>query len=353
MNDFDAFFKAIPKVDIHCHLYGTIRPRTLKQFAHEAGTPITDAEVEDYYIRGEKPKGVLQAFRFMEEFIFGEPERLYRLTMECLEDMKSEEVRYVELFWNSTGTLRYHPEITFQDGQRAIVSAMREAEKAFGIKARLIHAIDRQASAEDALVMVRSMITHSDDAVVGIGMDYLETGHPPEGFWKAYRMARAAGYKTTAHAGEFGCHWRNVETALALLEVDRLDHGYTMLGNETLVRDCVDRNVIITVIPTNSYYLRVLGRSQWAAKHPIRTMGRRGLKIHPNTDDPTFHNITPAGVWRMMYEDFGYSLDALRAFMVNGLEGAWIDEALRHQWIGEFTVAFDEARVRHLSTTAR
>ncbi|MCP4936966.1 MAG: hypothetical protein GY927_22860 [bacterium] len=244
----------------------------------------------------------------MEEHIFGSPERLHRVAFECFEDLSSESVRYAEIFWNSTGTLKHHSGLSFKDAQAALTNAMSDARKAFGIEARLIHAIDRQASPEEAVVMVQQMLRHQDVSVVGIGIDYLETDHPPEGFWKAYQIAREAGYKTTAHAGEFGCHWRNVETAIKLLQVDRLDHCYTMLENTDLVQECIERNLVITVVPSNSYYMRTLERSEWSDRHPIRKMARCGLKIHPNTDDPTFHNVTPALVWKMMYEEFGYGL---------------------------------------------
>ncbi|MCR9136635.1 MAG: adenosine deaminase [Alphaproteobacteria bacterium] len=343
----DAFFQEIPKVDIHCHLYGTIRESTLKEFACASNAPLSQSEIGDFYVRGEKPRGVLHAFRFMEEFILDSADRLYRLTYECLEDMAAETVRYTELFWNSTGTLKHHPGLSFELAQSAITKAMSDAGIAFGIESRLIHAIDRQAQAEDAVSMVELMMRHRDPLAVGMGIDYLETDHPPEGFWKSFQMAREAGFRTTAHAGEFGCHWRNIETAIKLLQVDRLDHCYTILDNEDLIQECIARDLVITVVPTNSYYMRTLAREKWADKHPIRQMARRGLRIHPNTDDPTFHNITPALVWKMMHEDFGYSLQDLRSFMVNGLDGAWIDADRRRLWKAEQLAGFDAALSRH------
>ena len=120
-----------------------------------------------------------------------------------------------------------------------------------------------------------------------------------------------------------------------------------MLGNPDLVQECIDRDLVVTAVPTNSYYMRTLERSEWSDKHPIRNMGRRGLKIHPNTDDPTFHNVTPALVWKMMYDEFGYGLDELRTFTLNGLDGAWIDEELRADWKKLFAADFDAALKRH------
>ena len=340
----DTFFAAIPKVDIHCHLYGTIRERTFQELAAATGAPITPEEIAAFYIRGEKPKGVLHAFRFLEQHVLGRPEFLHRLTYECLEDMARENVRHAELFWNSTGTLHHHPAMGFAAAQAAITAAMAEAETDLGILARLIHAIDREADPEDAMTMLERALVHPDERAVGIGSDYLETGHPPEKFWKTYRRARAAGLKTTMHAGEFGCHWRNVETALDLLQVDRLDHCYTVLDNPELLARIVDLGLAVTVVPTNSYYLRTLPRAEWAERHPIRRMLDTGLRIHPNTDDPTFHNTSPNRVWASMHRDFGAGLDQIERMMWTGLDAAWLDAATRERLAGAFRSAWQDAR---------
>ncbi|EPX79411.1 adenosine deaminase family protein [Litoreibacter arenae] len=325
----DAYFAALPKVDIHCHLLGTIREETLWDLAQQARAPITRDEVADYFIRGEKPRGVLHAFRFMEEYVLTTPACLHRLTAECLEDMARENVLHAELFWNSTGTLAHHPSLDFAELQDAITRAMAEAEVAHGITARLIHAIDREASPEDGAATVARTLAHSDPRAVGIGSDYLETGNPPEKFWKAYRMARDGGLKTTMHAGEFGCHWRNIETAVDLLRVDRLDHCYTILDNPTLLERVRDAGIVVTVVPTNSYYMRTLSRDEWAEKHPLRRMLSSGLRLHPNTDDPTFHNTTPNRVWTSIHRDFGATTDQIEAMIWNGVAGAWLDDATR------------------------
>lgn len=344
----DGFFADIPKVDIHCHVYGTIREATLQEFVRETSAPLTEEEVAGYYVRGEKPRGVLHAFRFMEEYIFGSEDRLYRLTRECLEDLSAENVRYAELFWNTTGTLLHAPHLSFKAGQDAVVQAMEDAERDFGIVSRLIHSIDREASPEAAVEMMKQALALPHPRSIGLGMDYLENElFRPEGFWKAYQMAQEAGWKLTAHAGENSCHWRNIETALDLLKVDRIDHGYTVLDNPELLQRCIDDGIVFTVVPTNTHYLNVLSPAEWADKHPIRRMGRTGLKIHPNTDDPTFHNTTPNNVWRTMHVAFDFGVDDLRSFMLNGLEGVWVDDDTRGTMIAEFSSAFDEAVQKH------
>src|SRR5450830_841790 len=91
--------------------------------------------------------------------------------------------------------------------------------------------------------------------------------------------------------------------------------------------------------------MRTLTPQRWALDHPIRAMVRAGLRVHPNTDDPTLHLVTPTGAWMMMTQ-FGFDVDDMRQFMLNGLDAAWIADDLRQQWRREWTQTFDTLRQR-------
>ncbi|VTU36528.1 adenosine deaminase [Variovorax sp. PBL-E5] len=334
------FCRAIPKVELHCHLLGTVRHATFKALAHRAKASLSDEEIDAFYIRGEKPIGVLKALRALDAHLLKTPDDLHRISYEYLQDAAAHRVRYAEFFWNPTGTARQSG-IPYASAQDAIVRAIHDAQTDHGIVGRLVPAIDREASPEAALEMVQWVAAHRREEVVGIGIDYSEIDHPPEHFVDAYTAARRAGLKTTAHAGEFGMPWTNVKTAVELLQVDRIDHGYTIVDAPEYARECAERGIVFTVVPTNSYYLRTLPRERWALDHPIRRMPGLGLRIHPNTDDPTLHLVTPTQAWQKMVDDFGFSIADLRGFMLNGLDSAWIDDGTRKQWRGEFTQAFD------------
>ena len=336
----DSFLLAMPKMELHCHLFGTVRRATFAELNRRAGAPLSDEEVAGFYTRGEKPVGVLRVLRSLDAQLVRKPADLYRLTLEYLEDAAAHHVRYTEFFWNPTGTVQASG-IPYAAAQDAIVRAIRDAERPLGIVGRLIAAVDREASPQAATEMVEWVTANRRDEVIGIGIDYRENERPPELFAQAYQNARRAGLKTTAHAGEFGMPWTNVRTALELLQVDRIDHGYTVVDNPEFAQQCAERGVLFTVVPTNSYYLRTLAPERWALDHPIRRMPGLGLRIHPNTDDPTLHHVTPTGAWRMMVQDFGFNLDDLRGFMHNGLDGAWIDDSVRRSWRAEWEDEFD------------
>jgi adenosine deaminase len=341
--DLDAFCRAIPKVELHCHLLGTVQQATFKALARAAGARISDAEIDEFYVRGPgRYAGVLKALRTLDAEVIRSTDDLHRITYEYLQSAAAHTVRYAELFWNPTGTV-HRSGLPYRDAQDAIVRAIHDAEADHGIVGRLIVAIDREASPAAALEMVEWVRDHRRPEVVGLGIDYNEVDRPPELFAEAYAAARDAGLRTTAHAGEFGTPWTNVRTAVELLHVDRIDHGYTIVDAPEAAHRYAEAGIVFTVVPTNSYYLRTLPPERWALDHPIRRLHALGLRLHPNTDDPAFHLVTPTSAWRMMAADLGFSIEQLRGLMLNGLDAAWIDDSTRRAWHTAFEAGFDRA----------
>jgi adenine deaminase len=336
LSKVQSFLHAMPKMELHCHLLGAVRRATFQALVHKTQAPISQAEVAAFYTRGDKPVGVLRVLRALDALLLLSADDYYRIAWEYFEDIAAHQVRYTEFFWNPTGTAQISG-LAYPQVLAALRRAMQDAEKHLGVVARLIPAIDREASARDAL--------HRADEVLGIGIDYREVDRPPEMFAQAYALARGAGLKTTAHAGEFGMPWQNVRTAVDVLKVDRIDHGYTVVDNPEFAKRMAQSGMVFTVVPTNSYYLRTLAPERWALDHPIRQMAQLGLRMHPNTDDPALHFVNPTQAWHMMVRDFGCSIGDVRAMMVNGFDGAWIDETVRRDWRGQWLAQFDQLRL--------
>ena len=351
----ETFLRRVPKMELHCHLLGAVRRDTFAQLARRAslkalsaGTqaPLSEADVEAFYTRGDKPVGVLRVLRALDRWLLTCPDDFHRLSYEYRQDAAAENVRYAEFFWNPTGTAHVSGQ-DYPSVLAAIRRAIADAQHDFGIVGRLIPAIDREAGAAAANEMVQWVIDHRTEEVVGIGIDYQEAAGPPDLFVEAFATARRAGLRTTAHAGEFGLPAVNVRCAIDRLQVDRVDHGYSIVDDAALTRQALDAGLVFTVVPTNSYYLRTLPAERWAQDHPIRKMRELGLRVHPNTDDPTLHHVTPTRAWLMMARDFGYTVDDLRQCLHNGIDGAWVDDSTRRAWRTEWTAQFDALRAQH------
>jgi adenine deaminase len=335
------FFKRIPKIELHCHLLGTVRKVTFAQLVAAVSSPLSANDVELFYTRTEKPVGAIRVLRALDEFLLRKPEDFYRITIEYLQDAAQHNVRYCEFSWNPTGSLQFS-NLSYLQIVQAMQTAIAEARQQWGIDSRVIAAIDREAPVAVAEQMLDLVLEHRCEQVIGIGMDYREEHFPPQLFSAVYQRAKKAGLFCTAHAGEFGMPWTNIQSALCDLKVDRIDHGYTIIDNPQLVQECIERGIVFTVVPTNSYYLRTLPKERWALDHPIRKMRQAGLKLHPNTDDPTLHHVNSTEVWQMMADSFEFSRGDLRACVVNGIDAAWVDESTKKNWRNTWLPEFDQ-----------
>ena len=249
-------------------------------------------------------------------------------------------VRYREMFWNPTDHWSIGG-IGYPEAVDGMIAGLRDAERDAGITGRLIPSVDRESSPELGLEMVEAVVDHPRDEVIGIGMDYLEVGNPPEKFWKAYRLAERNGLRRTAHAGEFGEPARNIETALDLLRCDRIDYGYTVLQDERLLARCRDEGIIFTVVPTNSYYNRMLRGRDFSVHHPIRHMADAGLRIMPDSDDPPLHHTDPAKAHAEMVTTFRLPFERLRECVGAGIDAAWVGESTKAVWRRDWMAEFD------------
>lgn len=343
--DLYAFLKAIPKADIHYHLLGGVRIETMQALAEKYGVPLSERDAQSYYRRyhaaSSAPKGGIAALNFLYP-LMQEPGDYFRVASEIFEDAKTTGIRYLELFINPSDMVTGYTE-TLEELDKAIILS----EASGGPTARLIPSISRHKSPEEAVKMVATVLAFPHARVVGIGIDYQEENAPIENFWKAYRLAREGGLRLTGHCSEFGLHWRNVETGLDLIGLERIDHGYTVLENRELTTRCVERGVPFTVVPSNTYYLKLWpDAAEWRLKHPIRAMAKAGMKIIPCTDDWHIHATNGVECYRVMVEDFGFDLDGIRQLMLNGIDASWLPEPQKARWRREWAEEFDTLRKR-------
>ena len=348
--NLDQFLIKIPKAELHVHLTGSVFPKTLEDLSKKNSIRLPKYQkIEDLYDRSEF-KSILPMLKIAVS-VMRDPEDFALVVYETMREAAENGVRYREIFWNPTD----HHEIVGLDYKTVvenIIGGLQEAEEDFGIMGRLLPSINREESSQLGLEMVQEVLNNRCDKVIGLGMDFLETGHPPEKFWKAYQTAREGGLHLTAHAGEFGEPWRNVETALDLLKCERIDHGYTIIDNPELLKRCAEEQIVFTVVPTNSYYGRTLKPETISKLHPIATMARRGLCIFPNSDDPPLHHTDPGKAYIDMVELFGYDLNDIRQFIINSINGAFVDESDKKRWRIEWLKEFDILRSKLEITTS-
>ena len=258
-----------------------------------------------------------------------DPDAWERLAFESIIDGAQHGLIYRETFFTPTRHLINGQSLA--DIVSALDQGLAEAERTTGTTARLIFDIDREfrpAVGLDhvaQLVRLRRSNANGVDRVIGVGMDSTELGIDPTTYVDAYRAASATGLRLTAHQGE-NSPASAAAAAVDVLGCERVDHGITIIDDETLTARFADRRLPLTVCPNANARIvpDVFGD---LAAHPSRRMRDAGLLVTLNTDDPATIALDLTQEYLLSAAAFGLGMDDLVEIATNAVEASWLDES--------------------------
>jgi adenosine deaminase len=334
--NYDEYLRKIPKVELHCHFEGTVRPQTFADLAKKHGVELPTEDADKLYDY-DSIYEFLKIFAMVSSTL-RDQEDFARTAYESIEDgVELGNLKYREMFFNPTlHTRRGVPYRTVVDG---LVDGIQQAERELGVKCRLIADVYRQDPPEMAREMVEQVLEHRRDEVIGLGMDGAEAPDPPEKFVDAYRLAKEGGLRLTAHACE-DAPAKNIETCLDVLGVERIDHGYHVLGDPELVARTRDEGITYTVCPTATAVCYF--DPDDLTKHPIRQMADEGLKIMINSDDPPMFHTDIGKEYVGMVQAAEWGPERVREFVMNGIDGSWASDDEKRSLRDTFTRELEE-----------
>jgi adenosine deaminase len=332
----EAFLRRVPKVELHCHFEGAIRPQTVLDLAAKHGltvpAPVATAEhLYDYEVSEE----FFRLFGFVAATMRDEDDYA-RCVYETVQDgISTSNLRYREMFFNPTlHTTRGVPMKTVLDGMAAGADA---ALADFGVRVALIADVYRPDSLPMAMQMIDELIAHRVDPLIGLGMDGEEAPDPPEKFAEVFARAGRAGLHRTSHASE-DAPPANIVTCLDLLGCERIDHGYYILDDPEVLRRALDQRLAFTTCVTTTvkaYFSPVL------TEHPIPAMLDAGLLVTLNSDDPTMVRTDLASEYIKLTHALGYGAETVRRLSLDGIEASWLDETDKAGMRREFEADLD------------
>jgi len=317
----DALIRALPKVELHLHLEGTLEPELAFDLARRNGAALPYSSVAE--MRAAYRFSDLQSFLdiyYASCSVLRTEQDFYDLTRAYIERAAADNVRHIEPFFDpQTHTARG---VSYDTVVGGITRALDDARTGLGITSRLIVCMLRDASADSAMEALEEALA-SRFAVHGIGLDSAEVGNPASRFTAVYDRARAAGLHAVAHAGEEGPP-AYITEALDLLHVERIDHGVRCLEDPALVARLVRDDVCLTVCPNSNVELRVVERME---DHPLARMLDAGLRVTVNSDDPAYFGGYIGDNYRGAAEALDLSAEQLLTLAGNAIEGSFADEA--------------------------
>ncbi|MCC7161122.1 MAG: adenosine deaminase [Anaerolineae bacterium] len=328
-----AFIRAMPKVELHVHLEGAIRPETLLQLSRRNNVPLPYDNVEDlrqWYVFRDFP-------HFVEIYVklsscIRTADDLELIAREFLEGQADQNIRYSEPTYTAY-TIFQHCGISFDDQFAALNRARRWAEQTLGVSMNLIVDIAREVTPEIGMVTAEQVVKHYGNGVCALGLGGYELGHPPEKFQDAFALVNAAGIPCILHAGETGGA-DSIWSALRVANSRRIGHGVRCLDDESLVEYLREHQIPLEVSPTSNVCLNV---APSIAQHPIQTMLERGLYVTLNSDDPPMFNTTLTNEFIICAETFDWgkflleklTMNAVRASLLSDADKAELERSIR------------------------
>ena len=337
--------RVAPKVLLHDHLDGGLRPSTVIELARETGyrgLPTEDPVALGAWFRSGADRKSLELY--LEGFshtvgVMQAPDAIARVASECVQDLAADGIVYAEV--------RYAPELSTQGGL-SLDEVMRAWLRGFE---------DGMAAAEAAgrTIIVRAIVTamrqfarsveiaelsvrFRDDGVVGFDIAGPEAGFPPSRHLDAFQLIHHANFHVTIHAGEaFGLP--SIWEALQWCGAERLGHGVRIVDDITIDPDghiamgrlaqyVRDRRVPLEMCPTSNVHT---GAVATFADHPIDLLRRLRFRVTVNTDNRLMSGVSLSDEFASLNATFGVGLDEMQWLTLNGMKSSFapFDQRLR------------------------
>jgi adenosine deaminase len=323
MSDRDAY-DVLPKVELHCHVEGSIRPATVVELARKNGLSLPTDEPTELY-RYHSLDSFLQIF-WLVQSLLADADDWERAAYESLVDAAPHGLRYREMFFTPARHLAAGQKL--REIVAGLTRGIERAEADSGVQCLLICDIDRAfgVSAANELVGMAVDLRRDGHAerVIGIGMDSTELGVDPRSFGDAFTLAGRAGFRRTAHAGEDNGP-ENIAAALSALRIERIDHGLAILDDPGLTAKVAEWRMPLTVCPNSN--VLIANKFASLADHPFRRMRQAGLLATLNTDDPAMTHLDLGREYRTVSQALEMPWAETVAVALDGVEATWLEPA--------------------------
>ncbi|XP_002721107.3 adenosine deaminase [Oryctolagus cuniculus] len=351
MTQMPAFDK--PKVELHVHLDGAIKPETILFYGRKRGIPLPADTVEELQkvIGMDQPlslPGFLAKFDYYMPAIAGSREAIKRIAYEFVEMKAKEKVVYVEVRYSPhlLANSKVQPipwnqaegDLTPDEVVALVNQGLQEGERDFGVKVRSILCCMRHQPTWSPEV-VELCKKYRQQTVVAIDLAGDETITDSSlfpGHVEAYEEAVRSGVHRTVHAGEVGKP-EVVQQAVDVLKTERLGHGYHTLEDEALYSRLLQQNMHFEVCPWSSY---LTGAWTPDTEHAVVRFKKDQANYSLNTDDPLIFKSTLDTDYQMTKRDMGFTEEEFQRLNINAAKSSFLPEDEKQELLDQLYKAY-------------
>jgi adenosine deaminase len=319
------FYIALPKVDIHRHLEGSVRLRTLMEIGRSNGFVMVDTgELRPLVQIGEDQPNTfvnfLSKFATLRSF-YCSPEVIKRITREAIEDAAADNVRYLELRFTPVALSRTQ-DFPLNEVMDWVIEGARRSQQELGVKVGLIASINRHESMALAEQVVDLAIERKGNGIVGLDLAGNEATAKATPFMGLFKEARQSGMQITIHAGEWDGP-ENVFEAISKFNSERVGHGVRAMEDPKVIDLARERGTTFEVCITSNYQSGVV---PVLTDHPFARMLSAGLNATLSSDNPSISQIALSDEVRSASENLGVPLSIFHDQTLTAARAAFLSE---------------------------
>jgi len=333
----DSALRTLPKVELHRHLDGSVRPRTIWEIAQEHGIATGFATREELeqgaVIRAPMRDldSVLARFA-TQQAVLCSRDAISRVAFENVEDAWRDGVRLVELRF-APAYIAHGKKLSNDEIVAGVLDGVMRAMAAWPIQVGLIGILPRSFSMEsnaratEALIRWRKSGAPGAQRLCGFDLADREADFDPALFAPLVEKAREAGMGITIHSGE-ETDAIHVEAALEMYRPTRIGHGIRCAGDRRVMRRLIEQDVLLEVCPTSNWITSAVPS---LAAHPLPALLREGVPVCVNSDDPNLFGIDLVNEYEVCAREFGFGEAEFSAMNKAALRHSFLPEELRSE----------------------
>ena len=328
--------KALPKVEQHVHIVGSVRPKTLLGLIEESDLDLPFETLDDlkgFYDYSDFDH-FLHVYSTVNDLITHE-KHYETITYQMLQNQHECNVRHVECIFSAYDHMDRG--LDFHEMVSSINRAIRKAHRELGISCNIRVDLVRNYGPEIGF-KVLDEIRSKGDNIVGIDTGGSEYGYPPKPYAPVYAAAREQGLRLVAHQGEAAgvdYVWECIEN----LNPERIGHGVAAASDPRLLSEIARRGISIETCPISN--LRT-GAVKSLKEHPIRAFIDAGIKVSVNTDDPPMFGTDMNTEYLALYNEMGFKVDELLDIGLDSIETSFLSEDEKTRLAKQFRYEYDK-----------
>ena len=332
-------FRAMPKIELHRHLEGSLRIETLLDIAYQHGitVPLEPSFRKHIQVQSSDPltfANFLSKFQPLRTF-YKSKAVIQRVTREAIEDAAQDNIRYLELRFTPVALSRIEL-FALGDVIEWVSESAARAAQDFNVLTRLILSVNRHEPLDMAQQVLDLAPGFRDRGVVGVDLAGNEAQFSAIPFQLLFNRLHQEGLFVTIHAGEWAGA-QNVQEAIVEMQADRIGHGVRVLEDAHVLALARSRRIPFEVCVTSNHQSGVVNK---LGEHPIKKMLEAGLVVTINSDDPAISQITLGDEFRLLQEEFQLPYDGLLSLSQAALQASFLSASEKQTFWQPFSDQF-------------